>query len=168
MDQTPKRPPGRPSSLTAEIIEQVARELAADDCPTRRAVVSELGIDEAQFSRWMRRGEEKLAERKSKSLHAQLVIAVRKSEAKAQRGIHRYMVEAGRDKNLNDRPMRWLATVRWPDQYREKQPKEQVAEGPEWAKEIDLVQVIDALEEKLQSFLGADESLPAPASEPTP
>jgi hypothetical protein len=167
----PVRPAGRPTKLTPELIDTISAELGKEECYTRRSVISQLGITDSTFSKWMKRGEEKLEARQSKSLFAQLVLAVRAAEARAQRGVHDYMREAAFDKQLNDRPMRWLAALRWPDQYREKPLKDQGGnEGPEWAKEIELPAVIEELEAKLASFIGeaAAPSAPAPSVPATP
>jgi transposase-like protein len=167
----PVRPPGRPTKLTAELIDKLTAELGKEECYTRRSVIASFGITDSTFSKWMKRGEEKLEARQSKSVFAQLVLAVRAAEAQAQRTVHDYMREAAFDKQLNDRPMRWLAALRWPDQYREKPLKDQTGnEGPEWAKEIDVALVIEELEAKLASFIGegAPPSAPAPSVPPTP
>lgn len=148
----PKRR-GRPSKLTAELIEQIAGYISQGR--TKRMAASLAGTYEQQLATWLKRGRELLEAGKASHLQAQLVLAVDAAEASFL-GPHIDNVSASAtDRSRDYRPSKWLLSVRAPKDFATQFPTAGTAQADEEgaAPTVSPEAALQSLTEKMARFL---------------
>jgi hypothetical protein len=156
---------GPDSSLRPGMIPVIAREVASG--ATKRAAAAVAGTTEDCLSAWLKRGKEAAGKRK-RSRYTQLLIAYEKAEAHYQRFLRQLGLQSVTDRHCNPRFITYSLGVRDPKNW--TVPKEGgPARGANTVLELlTPAQARQALEERLERFLAAEEERHKAEAAPSP
>ena len=151
--EAPRRPPGRPSKLSAEVIEAITAVLARGH--SRRAAAAKAGLPDRTLRRWLAQA----AEDGATALERELLEAVELAEGEGEHALAEVVRDAV---DVDPNQAKWMLERRYPDWAR-KDPLPQASDD----QPTDLHSLREHLSLKIQALITARGAVPpelAPAA----